>query len=189
MEKKKYHKFENSFACSIMKSLPVLTNRPKYYADCCASLSSVLISTIAQVLPPKPSYTVSIGSGSGILEALILQNRDELDLEAVEVSACLNQYLPEEKMTVVLGTWDLCPAVGNAAAWMFIYPRDIFLMCKYLRTYALTCVELLLWLGPRVDYHSIEISIPKKDWRMEVIEECTSEYEMLVIWRRELETT
>lgn len=167
-----------------MERLPHLTTMPLHHPDCCASLSSTLISNILRFLPPKPSFTISIGSGTGLLEALILQARPGVHLEAVEVPGLtLNQYLPEESTHVVGGTWDTCPRASKATVWMFAYPRETSLVRKYFDELRTPSVELLVWLGPRVDYLAMNQFMPSS-WALEMLDGCGSQYELLAIWRR-----
>ncbi|KAE8355364.1 hypothetical protein BDV28DRAFT_146155, partial [Aspergillus coremiiformis] len=105
--------------------LPNLTTTPQALPTCCLSLSTPLLTHLSNLLPPKPSFTISIGSGSGLLEALLTHHNAALSIEGVEVNPSVNRYIPEQDMHVVSGTWDLLHArVPDAAAWMFVYPRD-----------------------------------------------------------------
>ena len=168
----------------IMEQLSCLTVMPIYHPDCCASLSSTLISNILRFLPPRPSFTISIGSGTGLLEALILQARNEVHLEAVEVSGPkLNQYLPEDTAHVVAGTWDICPRASKAAVWMFVYPRETSLVRKYFDKLSNQSVNLLVWLGPKADYFAMSQIMPSF-WALEMLDGCGSQYELLAVWRR-----
>lgn len=167
-----------------METLPCLTTTPVHHSDCCASLSSTLVSKILRFLPPRPAFTISIGSGTGLLEALILQARPEVHLEAVEVlGVTLNRYLPEESIHVVFGTWDLCPRASKATVWMFVYPREISLLRKYFDELAAHDVELLVWLGPRADYPAMN-QFMSSFWAIETFDGCGSQYELLAVWRR-----
>ena len=55
-----------------MPSLPSLTDRPAVYAGCCLALSTPLVAHLHSLLPKAPALTLSIGSGFGLLEALLL---------------------------------------------------------------------------------------------------------------------
>ena len=167
-----------------MGPLPCLTVMPVHHPDCCASLSSTLISKILQFLPPRPSFTISIGSGTGLLEALILQARPEVHLEAVEVPGLtLNRYLLEESTHVVSGTWDLCSRASRATVWMFVYPRETSLVRQYFEELGTRNVKGLVWLGPRADYVAINQFMPSI-WVLEMLDGCGSQYELLAVWRR-----
>lgn len=166
-----------------MKNLPLLTSIPAHHPDCCAAISSVLVETIAHILPPRPSLTISIGSGTGLFEALLLQEQPAKDIEAVEVSSHINQYLPDEKVNVVRGTWDLCLLASDAIAWMFIYPREISLMGMYFEKFSPSKTRMLLWLGPCADFSIVQTVVPD-GWKIDRMENLTSEYEIMAVWRR-----
>lgn len=104
--------------------LPQLSEIPLHYPDYCCPISSALIQTLASILPSDPDLTFSIGSGSGLLESLLLREAPYVNLHAVEVLGNMNKYLPEERVQVVRGAWDIASSAKNARTWMFIYPRD-----------------------------------------------------------------
>lgn len=108
------------------------------------------------LLPKKPGFTLSVGSGSGLLEGLIAHNDHRLSAQGVEVTSTVNRYVAEEDMHVVSGGWGLCSNAQHAAAWMFVYPRDPNLITKYIDTYGDDAVEMIVWLGPRVDWADYE---------------------------------
>lgn len=167
------------------KELPRLSNIPVQYADCCAALSSTLVANLAQSLPAAPALTISIGSGSGILEALILRDRPEICLRAIEVSQDINQYLSAKNLQIVSGTWDLCAMAANSIAWIFVYPRDFSLVEKYLQNFGSASVQLLFFLGPKADSSNVKALMENRAWKREAIEECgVSQYEALLVWRR-----
>ena len=167
-----------------MKPLPCLTSTPVHHPDCCASLTSTLIARILQYLPPRPAFTISIGSGTGLLEALILQARPDVHLEAVEVlGATLNRYLADESIHLVAGTWDVCSRASKATVWMFIYPRETSLLHKYFDELGIDSVELVVWLGPRADYPAMN-QLMSSSWVIETLDGCNSQYELLAVWRR-----
>lgn len=166
-----------------MKKLPLLSSNSAHHADCCAALSSTLVATMAEILPPKPGLTVSIGSGTGLLEALLLQKQPALNLEAVEVNDGINRYLPDEKVNIVSGTWDVFLPAGDAIAWIFIYPRELSLIHMYIERISSSNLKLLIWLGPCADFPDIK-SLMSVSWKVDVIDDSTLEYETLAIWRR-----
>ncbi|KAE8131687.1 hypothetical protein BDV38DRAFT_288477 [Aspergillus pseudotamarii] len=131
-----------------------LTTTPQAFPTCCLSLSTPLLETLAALLPKKPNYTLSIGSGSGLLEALLTHNHPTLQIEGVEVNPTVNRYIAEQDMHVVTGTWDLLSwRVPGAKAWMFVYPREPKLVERYIETFGEGgVVEVILWLGPRADW-------------------------------------
>ncbi|RDH37515.1 hypothetical protein BDQ94DRAFT_136568 [Aspergillus welwitschiae] len=172
--------------------IPHLTETPTPFPNCCLSISSTLIAHLAWLLPKMPAFTLSIGCGSGLLEALILHNHPNLQITGIEVSASVNRYLAEENFDVVSGTWDLYARAPQAAAWMFVYPREPKLVSKYIEMYAddengsESSVQMIVWLGPRADWADYEpcfrnssfsdVSIPDEVGMME--------FEMLAIMRK-----
>jgi hypothetical protein len=133
-----------------------LSSSPKRFPDCCLGISSTLITHLAALLPKKPGFTISIGSGSGLLEALITHSDKDVSVAGVEVNSTINRYIAEEDMNIVGGGWGLCYAAQQAAAWMFVYPRDPKLVTKYIDTYGGQAVDFIIWLGPRVDWPDYE---------------------------------
>lgn len=136
--------------------LPVLNDVPFHRPDCCLSLSTVLIAELVRLLPCEPEFTLSIGSGSGLLEALIMQHGPMRTVTGVEVNSTVNKYMPEESVHVVTGTRDLCRVAAAAYAWLFVYPREPKLVAQYLQLYSDTTVQLVVWLGPRADWEDHE---------------------------------
>jgi len=168
--------------------LPVLSDCPRLQPHCCPSLSTRFISKLASVLPEGPALTLSIGSGSGLLEALLLRERSELQIHAFEVSQNVNEYLPREFMHIVNGTWDLCPLAKEASVWMFCYPKDVGLIGKYARAFGHASTNCMIWIGPVADYQELEGQSPFSTLTKEVLEDCgLSIYEKMVIWRRQNE--
>ncbi|KAJ5669258.1 hypothetical protein N7462_010328 [Penicillium macrosclerotiorum] len=133
-----------------------LSPLPKRFPDCCLAISTSLIVYLASLLPKNPGFTVSIGSGSGLLESLIAYGDDNTSVEGVEVNSTVNRYIAEEHMHVVGGAWGLYPGIEKAAAWMFVYPRDPKLITKYIDTYGDCAVEFIVWLGPKIDWADFE---------------------------------
>lgn len=132
------------------------TSPPECYSDCCLALSDQLIQSIALLLPKKPQFTLSVGSGSGLLEALLMQRQPNVTIEGVEVNQTVNRHIPAENMNVVGGTWDLCSRASDAGAWMFVYPRAPKLISRYLQLYGNGAVKTIYWLGPRADWPDFE---------------------------------
>ncbi|KAK4866396.1 hypothetical protein LT330_008328 [Penicillium expansum] len=133
-----------------------LVPAPKRFPDCCLGISSTLITYLASLLPKKPEFTISIGSGSGLLEGLIVDYDKNVSVEGVEVVSTINRYIAEEDMNIVGGGWGLWSAAQKAAVWMFVYPRDPKLITKYIDTYGDQNVNFIVWLGPRVDWPDYE---------------------------------
>ncbi|KAI0969050.1 hypothetical protein F4678DRAFT_178539 [Xylaria arbuscula] len=144
-----------------MAALPSLTAEPTRYPGCCISLSQPLLASIQTLLPsisstssrpekksgaehdsvlqPSPALLLSIGSGSGLLEELLHNylNQDSLtrnwSVEGVEVNRAVNAHLPEDRINQVAGTWAvLASRARDAAALMFVYPREGALVRRYI---------------------------------------------------------
>ena len=171
-----------------MKKVPRLSKDPTHVADCCTSLSAALLSTLVAILPRQPALTLSVGSGTGLLEALIMRQCSDIRLQATEVSETVNQYLPRESMNIVHGTWALRALAGEAAAWMFVYPRQASLLQNYIKEYGKRAVMTIVWLGPRVDFaeHREAFEQLGSSWTVEIVEDCgISTYEILAVWRKQ----
>lgn len=139
---------------------------------------------LTRMLPPGPAMTISIGCGSGLFEAVLIQYCPRLHLRAIEVSHEIIRYLSEQAVDLVKGTWDLYPLAGSAAAWIFVYPREASLMDRYRKTFEDGDVGLVIWIGPRVDLQDYG-NIFEDPWVKYVHEECgLSPYETMVSWRR-----
>ena len=100
-----------------------LGEQPAHFADCCAGVSRPLIDALIDHLPRCPALTLSIGSGSGLLEALILEaseqnNGQALNLRGVEVSRDINKHLPPERLLEVPNTTSLHSEAVIASALM-----------------------------------------------------------------------
>ncbi|KAM0252925.1 hypothetical protein ACHAP5_000788 [Fusarium lateritium] len=155
--------------------LPKLDSQgaPVRFPICCLSISSKLLQILTDIfsntaLSDETSTTLSIGSGSGILEALLLthwQSRSLLSIEGVEVQqlggkAPVNRYLPEQAVYTVRGTWDVVSRLQDpdVTALMFVYPRQPGLVSEYIK--AITeqdlNVQVIVWLGPMADWEVFE---------------------------------
>ncbi|KAL4799077.1 hypothetical protein BDV19DRAFT_385757 [Aspergillus venezuelensis] len=166
-----------------------LTASPTAFPNCCLSISNPLLSHLSFLLPNLPYFTLSIGSGSGLLEALITHLYPNVSVEGVEVNSSVNLYIAEERMNTVSGTWDLLPRATQAKAWMFVYPREPKLVTKYIETYEKEGkVEIILWLGPRADWPDYEGCLKDSIFRDLSIQDGQdgglAEFEMLVVARR-----
>ncbi|KAL2824132.1 hypothetical protein BDW59DRAFT_147881 [Aspergillus cavernicola] len=158
---------------------------PTAFPNCCLSLSTTLITHLSSLLPPAPNHTLSIGSGSGLLEALITHRHPNVSIQGVEVNSSVNLYLAEQSMNVVGGTWDLYSRAGQARAWMFVYPRDPRLVRRYFERYG-NGVQAVLWLGPRADWEDYEGCFRGEFGELEFCESVDvglAEFEMLVVGR------
>lgn len=165
-----------------------LSASPTALPNCCLALSTPLLNHLASILPKTPDFTLSIGSGSGLLETLITLRYPDVSVEGVEVNSSVNLYIAEENMNIVSGTWDLLSRASQAKAWMFVYPREPKLINKYIETYGDSSgnVEVILWLGPRADWADYESCFRDSTFsKLELPEDAgMAPYEMLVAARR-----
>lgn len=140
---------------------------------------------LASLLPPDPALTLSIGSGTGLLEALLLHQRPKLELKAVEVPTINNKYMPINRIEIVDGYRDLCSLAADASAWMYVYPRDARLLQKYVQAFGDQKCELIIWIGPRADFPEPEDEYFGEMWIKEDFKECgLKDYETMALWRR-----
>lgn len=119
---------------------------------------------------------LSIGSGSGLLEALFLAYLNSqcqrsgfdhalVNIEGVEVQQLgmrdhVNSYLPEQAIHTVRGSWDVTSRLqdSDVTALMFVYPRQPALISQYIKSIAEQNlkVETIVWLGPMADWEVFE---------------------------------
>ena len=156
---------------------------PLHFPDCCSSIIKSFIGRLASLLPPHPALTLSIGSGTGLLEALLLHQRPTLDLKAVEVPTTNNKYISPDRLHIVNGYRDLCNWAAHARAWMFVYPRDAWLLQKYAHTFGNAECQLIIWIGPKAD--QLKKDFFGEMWIEEDFEQCgLKDYETMTLWRR-----
>ena len=144
--------------------LPQLSESVTLYSDCCCPLSKPLIFTLASSLPSQPGLIISIGSGSGLFEAYLLRESCQLNIHGVEVSGSINRYLPNERMHLVRGTWDLASLAKDALVWMFVYPRDLLIIKRYFQVYGMGAVRRIIWIGPLADLEELETVLSMEGW-------------------------
>jgi hypothetical protein len=162
-----------------------LDSSPKRFPDCCLAISNTLITHLGSILPKKPAFTLSIGSGSGLLEGLISHCNESVSVEGVEVNSTVNRYIAEEDMNIVGGGWGLCSNAQQASAWMFVYPRDPKVITKYIDTYADQVVEFIVWLGPRADWPIFEPCFRQSSFcELRFFEAGIAPYETAVVARK-----
>lgn len=163
-----------------------LNSTPKRFPDCCFGISKTLITTISALLPRHPNFTLSIGSGSGLLERLLTYSDVNITVQGVEVDSTINRHIAEEDMHVVGGGWGLYPGAKEAGAWMFVYPRDPRLITKYIETLGNEAVSMILWLGPKVDWADYEDRFQGSCFsELSFLDDCgLTPYETVVIARR-----
>ena len=155
---------------------------PSQYDHCCCSLSPKLLHSLGDLLPAAPALTISIGSGHGLLESLLLKLFPKLDLRAIEVAYIQPQYLPETRIEVLRSTSEIWVGAAYAQSWMFVYPRELGLLSRYLEAYVSGSVQQIIWLGPRGDQSTIEKSFDRFGWRYWTVEDIgLPEYECCIL--------
>src|ERR1700761_2213430 len=166
----------------IRPSLPSISSEPVLHHGCCLRLSTTILDRILLVLPKKPSKIMSIGSGSGLLEELLMNSCPDIDIEGVEVNSSVNKYLPSQQIRVVKGTWDLCHEAQQVEAWIFVYPRSPELLKSYLDLYGISSsLQRVIWIGPIVDWESFKPSFDQADiQQLELIS--LSSFEIMVVF-------
>jgi len=135
--------------------LPCLLATPKVYSGCCLGLSAPFLDHLRAALPAQPSLSLSIGSGYGLLEALLLSPPYDLNIVGVEVQPSPNIYLPAESHRIVPGTRFLESLAAKAEAWLFVYPRRVGLVEEYMLEYTekqTGSVRTVVWIGPTADW-------------------------------------
>lgn len=188
--------------------LPNLDDVPRRYPDSCLSISTHLIRTLTDVLTsdcsrasgPQKSLVVSVGSGSGLLEAHLQSLWSslpgcKLTIEGVEVRTAeevcpVNRYLSEEHCTTVRGTFEVSQKGREASALVFVYPREPVLIQRYLQVAkddGDSPLETLVWLGPKADWETFAGCL--KDvpgfGTVEIPKSCgVFDYEMMAVLRR-----
>ncbi|KAH0429730.1 hypothetical protein CcaCcLH18_08273 [Colletotrichum camelliae] len=135
------------------RPLPQLTNSPQTIPDSCLSLSVPLLRALHALLPPAPSLTLSIGSGTGLVEALLqsLPEAPPLRLVSVEVPPSPNKYHHPHR--TVPGTWAVEGLARVAAAWVFVYPKQVALVREYMKLFVEgPGPQVVVYIGPRMDW-------------------------------------
>lgn len=139
-----------------------LTVEPKHYPECCLSLSHRLFTCLTGFVRKATETShgqvkiLSIGCGTGFLEAALAVHLQEQDLlqarvEAVEVASADTKYLSGELVHRVRGTRDISRGAASADILMFVYPREGELVKQYCTQFA-DSIHVVLWLGPRADF-------------------------------------
>ncbi|KAF4944884.1 hypothetical protein FSARC_14554 [Fusarium sarcochroum] len=195
--------------------LPQLSSQgiPVRFPDCCLSLSTKLLQILTNkfsntTLSGETPTVLSIGSGSGILEAFLLAQLNnsssaKFNIEGVEVQQTsgkepVNKYLPEQAIYTVRGTWDVVTRLQepDVRALMFVYPRQPALVSAHTKAIAEQGlnVEVIVWLGPMADWQVFEscfIASGEHEHRlftvaekMQGLEAGLDEYELMVVMRR-----
>ncbi|KAK4228568.1 hypothetical protein QBC38DRAFT_523801 [Podospora fimiseda] len=175
-------------------SLPTLPqiNSSTRFPQSCASISLQLLTYLDTIFPQPPFLTLSIGSGPGLLEALLLYHfplRSETFF-GVEVSSQVNRYLSKENVIIVNGTWDIVDpgteeklqGKEEVKGLIFVYPREVKLVERYLREKKK--VEVVVWIGPRCDEEGFERVLGDWGVREEEVKGLVEDGEVVGVWRR-----
>jgi len=161
-----------------------LSDASRHHPDCCLAISRPLLDKLVVLLPHKPDMVLSIGSGTGLLEAALLQHsQDKIDIVGVEVSSTVNKYLPEQNTLIVSGTWALHLKAQSAAAWVLVYPREPKLLATYIKERASKALQMIMWLGPRNDWPEYANVFEQfQTFHIQLIEDCgLAGYEIMVV--------
>lgn len=148
--------------------LPSLSTTPSVQPGCCLALSDPLIAHLCTLLPSPSALVLSIGSGYGLLEAILLHPPYNINIVGVEVHPSPNTYLPSENHHEVAGSRFLEPLAKEAQVWMFVYPRRVGLVEEYLREYGTKdtgSVEVMIWIGPTSDWEDYKGCF--RNWEVE----------------------
>ncbi|KAF2688868.1 hypothetical protein K458DRAFT_414561 [Lentithecium fluviatile CBS 122367] len=137
---------------SRLPPLPAPSAKPTVHPGCCLALSGPLLAYLTTLLPARPGLALSVGSGYGLLEALLLAEPYRLNVVGVEVQPTSNRFLPASHHRTVPGTRFLDALAAESAAWMFVYPRRVGLVDEYMAAYAEGKVERVVWIGPTADW-------------------------------------
>ncbi|KAK7956676.1 uncharacterized protein PG986_005898 [Apiospora aurea] len=195
-----------------MADLPVLSDAPLSHPNCCLSLSSRLLETLKTLFrnesrgsgEAEPSsfsgLVLSVGCGSGLLENLLhtylTQEEPKMTsmrVEGAEVAtdaSTIMAYLPEDRANTVAGTWALCRRAEDATVLMFVYPRSVDLVRRYVDAFlGWDKVRTIVWLGPQADWEVFRPELEKQHWLLETTQvtiregaECgIGEYEMMAV--------
>ncbi|KAF2280464.1 uncharacterized protein EI97DRAFT_430182 [Westerdykella ornata] len=132
--------------------LPTLTDAPKTFSGCCLGLSLPLLNHVHMTLSAAPGLVISIGSGYGLLEALLLSRPYSVNIIGVEVQPSSNQYLPPSHHRVVAGSRFLDSSALKSAVWLFVYPKRVGLVGEYVKAYGMGLVQKIIWAGPKLDW-------------------------------------
>lgn len=172
---------------SIAIDIDSLSEKPVHFGDCCPGVSKPLLHALIDRLPPDPALVLSVGSGSGLFEEILLEvaetERDQtLNLRGIEVPPCANKYLPQDRVLRVPCTMSIHPDAFFASAWMFVYPRKASLVAMYLDAFMDGAMETLVWLGHRSDWPEMELLLLAAFFKLECVDSPgIPEYEVLAI--------
>jgi len=162
-----------------------LTEEPSHHPDCCVAISRHFLTSLLNLLPSYPALVLSVGSGSGYLEAclLYLAGSESLNLLGLEVSPLVNKFLPEEYTVYVHGTYSLYEGAAAAEVLLFVYPREPRLMARYLQQLGQSSCQKIIWIGPVQDWPDYEDVLKSSDFAsINVPAGCrVADYEMVCV--------
>jgi hypothetical protein len=167
-------------------TLPEISDIPNHHPDCCLSLSTKLIQQIGQLQPPG-SLVHSIGSGSGLLEALLQQEFTQIKIVGIEVNDFINKYLSPDNAISVKGTWNIYNKSPEADSWLFVYPRRPTLISHYLELSK--APGSIIWLGPKKDWEDFRTPfLACGKFKVEEIEDAgLAPYETMFVMTKEVD--
>ena len=96
--------------------------------------------------------------------------------------------MPIDRIEIVNGYRDLCNLAVDASAWLFIYPRNAWLLQKYGQAVGGQKCKLIIWIGPRADLLEHKNEFFGEMWIKEDFEEsknAVSKTTRLWHWRRD----
>jgi hypothetical protein len=148
--------------------------RPVRHGHCCLGLSTRLFEVLSSIFAKQPTHQhtiLSIGSGTGLLEALLQKHLDDdsnedeslrrLRVEGVEVqqdasAGPVNVYLPEYAINTVRGTWGVSPRLRDqdVLVILFVFPRQPSLVARHVQMIRQgeLRARFVVWLGPVADW-------------------------------------
>lgn len=163
-------------------ALSKLGRQPVHFPDCCAGISWPLMEVLASRLPRHPGLVLSVGSGSGLLEAMLLHATDHhVNICGVEVAAAVNRHLPPQRVLRVPRSASIHADAMLASSLLFVYPRSAALIARYL-DFIDGALEQLVWLGHRNDWPDAKIIVMRSFERLQLVAgDGLPEYELLAI--------
>ena len=172
---------------SVAITLDSLSEKPVHFGDCCPGVSKPLINALLDRLPQDPALILSVGSGSGLFEAIMVQVAEKdrgrsLNLRGIEVPPCINRHLPQDRVLRVPCSMSLHPEAFLASALMFVYPRRANLVAMYLDAFLDGALETIVWLGHRNDWPEMELLLLAAFFKLEQIDgPGIPDYEVLAV--------
>ncbi|CAH0014886.1 unnamed protein product [Clonostachys rhizophaga] len=197
----------------------MLGGAPVRHAHSCLSLSNKLFHTLFELLsptalptttdssPPENRVILSVGSGTGLLESLMISyfasNQSIypqsacLSVEGIEVwqadsAELANKYLSEPFINNVRSSREISSRLRDPEVFaiMFVYPRQPSLLSLYMTTILemKLATRVVIWLGPVADWAEYESCFTRSDTShtLDVYEGDDVgiwSYEMMAVWK------